>query len=109
MKNAVIVAVALIFSLLAGGASCSDQLERDSRQLDKASKDLERITDNNPEINKAVAQIELGSTVKEVEAQLGKPDDRQIFQSSYGEDVTYYYGQWQLSFSGDSLESKNKY
>ena len=87
------------FGLLSIGAdSCSE-----------AADDLEKKTTNNPEINKQVAAVPLGASVAEVEAQLGKPDDRQEFNTSAGKDESLYYGQWQLNFTNGKLESKNKY
>lgn len=85
-----------------GAAGCTEEAER---ELEK----LERSTTNNKALNRKVAAIPLGSSVESVKGKLGKPDDYQVMNSSYGKTEFLYYGQWQLSFEDGKLDSKNKY
>jgi outer membrane protein assembly factor BamE (lipoprotein component of BamABCDE complex) len=54
-------------------------------------------------------KVKLGMTKQQVRSIMGKPRDKQVFRSEYGRDDTWYYGTWQLSFTDNSLESKNRY
>jgi phage gpG-like protein len=85
----------------AGG--CTEEVEK---ELDK----LERSTTNNKALNRKVGAIPLGTSVDQVRAKLGRPDDYQVSKTAgLGKSEYLYYGQWQLSFTDDKLDSKNKY
>lgn len=96
------VAVALL-ALGATVAGCTEEVEK---ELDK----LERSTTNNKALNRKIAKIPLGSSVDSVRSELGKPDSYQVSKTAgLGKSEYLYYGQWQLSFTDGTLESKNKY
>ena len=105
VKKLAIVLALGVFALATQAESCAES----AKDLEKAGDDLERMTEPNPELDAQVRAIPVGSTYDEVVAELGKPDDKQEFHSASYDDVTVYYGQWQLSFSDDKLESKNRY
>ncbi len=97
------VLIAIAAALIAiSGSGCTEEVEK---ELDK----LERSTTNNKALNRKVAAIPLGTSVESVKAKLGKPDDYQVMNSSYGKSEYLYYGQWQLTFENGTLDSKNKY
>ena len=54
-------------------------------------------------------QVELGMTTDQVRDLLGKPRDTQVMRSDYGRSTTWYYGSWQLSFTDDVLDGKNRW
>jgi hypothetical protein len=94
------------FALLSMGAdSCADS----AKKAEKASSQLEKASTPNKQIDQQVSSIALGSSVADVEAKMGKPDNEQEMNSAYSKDVYLYYGQWQLTFTNDKLDSKNKY
>ena len=89
-------------ALALGVTGCTEEAER---ELEK----LERSTTNNKALNRKVGAIPLGTAINSVKARLGKPDNYQVMNSSYGKTEFLYYGQWQLSFENGKLDSKNKY
>ncbi|MDQ3724384.1 MAG: hypothetical protein M3335_00600 [Actinomycetota bacterium] len=96
------IACTAAVALAIGVTGCTEEAER---ELEK----LERSTTNNKAMNRKVAAISLGSSIESVKAKLGKPDNYQVMNSSYGKTEFLYYGQWQLSFEDGKLDSKNKY
>lgn len=98
------VAVVIAALLLGAGAvGCSEEVERELNAI-------ERSTTNNKALNRKVAKIPLGSSIDSVRAELGKPDSYQVSRSAgLGKSEYLYYGQWQLSFTNGTLDSKNKY
>jgi hypothetical protein len=96
------VACVAATALAVGATGCTEEAER---ELEK----LERSTTNNKALNRKVGAIPLGTSVESVKARLGKPDNYQVMNSSYGKTEFLYYGQWQLSFENGKLDSKNKY
>lgn len=93
------------FAILTQAESCSDSIDKANKAADK----LDKMSTPNKQIDKQVASIPLGSSEAEVRAKMGKPDSEQEMNSTYSKDVSLYYGQWQLNFTDDKLESKNKY
>lgn len=89
-------------ALAIGATGCTEEVEK---ELDK----IERSTTNNKSLNRKVAKIPLGTSVQAVKAKLGKPDNYQVSNTSYGKSEYLYYGQWQLAFEDGKLESKSKY
>src|SRR4051812_18525502 len=102
---ALIVCVGAFALLSIGADSCADS----AKQAEKASSQIEKSVTPNKQIDQQVASIPLGSSVADVESKMGKPDKEQEMNSSYSKSVFLYYGQWQLSFTNDKLDSKNKY
>ena len=65
--------------------------------------------DNDVQYRAAMQQVELGMTTDQVRDLLGKPRDTQVMRSDYGRSTTWYNGSWQLSFTDDVLDGKNRW
>jgi hypothetical protein len=90
-------------ALAIGAAGCTEDVEKELDQL-------ERSTTNNKALNRKVAKIPLGSSIESVKQKMGKPDNYQVSKTAgLGKSEYLYYGQWQLSFTNGTLDSKNKY
>jgi hypothetical protein len=99
------VVVLGVLALGGGVVGCAE-----SKKLEKSLDKLERSTTNNRALNREVATIPLGSSIDSVKSKLGRPDNYQVSNTAgLGKTQYLYYGQWQMSFTNGTLDSKNKY
>jgi hypothetical protein len=104
-KRIAVLGVGAVALLGVASSGCTEELEQASKAADK----LEKMSTENPELDKQVRGISLGTSVDQVQSELGTPDSRQEMNSSYAKSEYLYYGKWQLTFTDGSLDSKNKY
>lgn len=85
----------LAIALSTTGASCSQALKE---------------AGNDPDIKRNIKKVEIGMTEDQVLDIMGKPENKQSHQSSYGgKDITLYYDDWQLAFEEGVLDRINRW